>query len=550
MLQNLVIENYALIDKLSLDFERGFSVITGETGAGKSIMLGALALILGSRADTQVLRNKEKKCVVEGSFFIKDYKLDKLFEINELDYDDHTILRREITPSGKSRAFINDTPVNLNVLKSIGDRLVNIHSQHANISLSDSNFQLAVIDNFVGHDELIENYRKLFFDFKEKLRQLEILKEEEAKSKADQDYFQFQFDELEQANLNLNEQAELESEQEILSHAEEIKTGLYESMHQLGEGESNLIDQLSEVCQKLHHLSEYHPQIRLLAERVDSNIIDLKDLNQEVTAIESGISLDPSRLEWVSERLNMIYHLQQKHRVNGIDGLILIKNDLDDKLNNISSLDTKIENLKNELNLLNKKLSSLAEKISKQRRLAIPQIEKAILAILHNLGMPDAQIKIKQDATDQLNKDGADKVIYLFNANKGGTLNEMVKIASGGELSRLMLSIKSLISGRKLLPTIVFDEIDLGISGEIASKMGEILSQMAAKMQVVAITHLPQIAGKGHIHYRVSKSSNNNSTSTLIENLSNAERIDEIAKMISGEFVTEVAIENAKVLLS
>ncbi len=550
MLIHLSIENYALIEKLDIDFSEGLSVITGETGAGKSILIGALSLILGKRADTHVLLNKSKKCIVEGSFNIENYGLDNFFKKYELDYENITVLRREINKNGKSRAFINDTPVNLNLLKELGDKLVDIHSQFNTITLNDSNFQLAVIDNYINHNELINNYKSEYFKYINQKSKLKELVEKENQLKTDQGYFKFQFDELENARLIEGEQENIENELEILNHSEEIKSNLFKASQLLNNDENNLINNLTEVNSLIHQLAGYLENIKEIDERIVSNLIDLKDVADEIDKIESQINFDPAQIEKLNNRLDLVYHLQQKHRVTSISELIKIKENFSGKLQGINSLDENIRKLRTDLNEQEKTLKNLANKISQNRKKAIPEIEKNIIKILSRLAMPDAQMKITQSNLPDFNRDGIDKVKFLFNANKGGELNELSKIASGGELSRLMLSVKSLISQRNLLPTIFFDEIDLGVSGDIAGKVGDILLKMSKLMQVVAITHLPQIAGKGNEHLLVYKQTDKDSTKSKIKKIKDQERIKEIAKMLSGDEITKAAIENAKELLA
>lgn len=550
MLQSLHIENYALIEKLIIDFSNGFSVITGETGAGKSIMLGALSLILGNRADSKSLKDESRKCVVEGSFQVSGYKLEKFFDLHDLDYDQISYLRREITPSGKSRAFINDTPVTLPVLKELGDQLVNIHSQHETITLNDANFQLAVVDSFTGHEDLLASYKMQFRFYKEKLIALKELLSIDAQAKSDQDYLQFQFDELDKANLSTGEQENLEEELNVLSHAEEIKTGMNEVVQKLEGSELTILDQLSEVNTILAKLGAFFPNINSFSERLNSSLIELKDISRELSGIEETVNVDPVRLNEINDRLNLIYQLQQKHRMQTVEELIQLKNELEEKLVKIHSLDHEIDKLKIKINNLESELNDKAQKISENRYAKLSEIENAIVNLLQQLGMSDARFQILLQPLPELGKEGIDKVTFLFNANKGAKLNEIGKIASGGELSRLMLVVKSIISNRQLLPTIIFDEIDIGVSGEVADKVGGILSKMAENMQVIVITHLPQIAGKGQSHFKVFKDNQGEITKSVITELNKKERIFEIAKMISGAEVTESAIENAKVLLS
>ncbi len=550
MLQNLLIENYALIEKLDIGFSKGFSVITGETGAGKSIMLGALSLILGARADTQVLQDKSKKCIIEGHFQIDSYQLESFFKTNDLDYEKLSVLRREISPAGKSRAFINDTPVNLVVLKDLGDRLVNIHSQHAIVTLNDANFQLAVLDSYAGHEEDVLLYKKDFKHYQKLKNELDELQVNEQKSKADFDYFQFQFDELEKANLIEGEQEEIEASLEIQTHSEEIKSALEYATKTIDEAEFNVVDSLTEIRNGLRKAARYHPELQKISERIEANLIDLKDVNSELANIDSSVHFDPREIEDSKSRLDLIYHLEQKHNVRSIAELIEIKEQISEKLSSINSIEDKIENLKQEIKNFYDKLLKLAKRISDSRNSSIPSIQTKIVDMLKQLGMLNARFSILNKEMEVLSVDGLDRVRYFFNANKGSEMNEVAKIASGGELSRLMLSIKSLISGKKLLPTIIFDEIDNGVSGEVAAKVGKILSDMSENIQLVVITHLPQIAGKGKHHYKVSKETDENKTHSQIKLLNSDERVVEIAKMISGDSVSGVAMQNAKILLS
>ncbi len=550
MLQNLLIENYALIKKLDIGFSQGFSVITGETGAGKSIMLGALSLILGARADSQVLQDKTRKCIIEGHFQIGSYQLESFFETNDLDYEELSVLRREISPAGKSRAFINDTPVNLVVLKDLGDRLVNIHSQHAIITLNDANFQLAVLDGYIGHEEDVMLYKKDFKYYRKLQVELEELQANEQKSKSDFDYFQFQFEELEKANLIEGEQGNLEAALEIQTHAEEIKFALGHAAKAINEDEFNVIDSLTEIRNNLRKAAKYHPELQQITERIEANLIDLKDVSSELLSIDSKVHFDAREIEDSKSRLDLIYHLEQKHNVRSVAELIGIKEQISEKLSSINSIEDKIESLKKEINVFYDKLLKLAKRISDSRNGSIPSIETKIVSMLKQLGMPNARFSIINKEMEELGIDGLDKVRYFFNANKGSEMNEVAKIASGGELSRLMLSIKSLISGKKLLPTIIFDEIDNGVSGEVAAKVGKILADMSESIQLIVITHLPQIAGKGKHHYKVSKETDENKTHSQIKLLNQNERVVEIAKMISGDRISEVAMQNAKILLS
>ncbi len=549
MLKHLTIENYALIEKLDISFSDGLSIITGETGAGKSIILGALSLILGQRADTTVLFDKNKKCVVEGNFNIKDYELQDFFADNELDYEDNALIRREINPQGKSRTFINDTPVNLNQLKELTEKLVDIHSQHKTFELNSNDFQLMIVDNFAEHSDKIKDYRKHYGEYQHILKKLEELSEKERSAKADYDYFQFLFDELDKALLVEGEQADAENELKTLNNAENIKSGLARAIFALSGSDSNLISGLSEVAAILNQLSKYSNDIEDLSKRIAAAGIELKDIAFETENLAEKIVYDPQRIEELEQRLDMIYRLQQKHRVSTVEELILIKEELSGKIGNITSIDTQINALKKEADDAYLKLLEKAGKISAKRSSVKEQIEKRITGLLKQLGMPDSVFVIEQEKNEVPGINGIDKVKFLFTANKGSEPAEISRIASGGELSRLMLSIKSVISQRRLLPTIVFDEIDTGVSGEVAVKVGNILQQMAANMQVITITHLPQIAGKAGAHYFVYKKIKENTTKTYIRQLSEDERITEIANMLSGNKESEAALSTARELL-
>ncbi len=551
MLSHLRIENYALIQNLSIDFNRGFSVITGETGAGKSILLGALSLILGQRSDTFVLLDKSKKCYVEGTFSIQNYGLQNFFEKNNLDYDDIALLRREINPAGKSRAFINDTPVNLNLLKEIGDKLVDIHSQHKTIALNDFSFQLALVDDFAGNQQIIKEYKSEYHIYCSKNNNLKELLEKEQRLKSDQNYYQFLVDELEDAHFqNENEQEELESELKILTNSESIKSNLFLANVGLSESDNSLLNRLSELISLLDPILNIHADIKNISERLKSCQIELNDVASEIDHLQNKIIYDPLKIEAISNRLDSIYRLEQKHRVTTIIELIHLKNSFIDKLSAISSTDKQISELQLDIQLQKEALIKLSQQISENRKNAFSEIEKELLKVLSQVGMPNAQFKIEHSITKDLTSDGIDIIKFLFNANRGGQVSEISRIASGGELSRLMLGLKSLITQRNLLPTVIFDEIDIGVSGDIAGKVGNILQNMGNNMQVIAITHLPQIAGKSSSHYFVYKEIKGNTTTSFIKLLNQEERITEIAKMLSNETVTSAAVETAKELLN
>ena len=552
MLHRLTVHNYVLIDELDIDFSKGLTIVTGETGAGKSILLGALSLIIGERADSNVLLNKQKKCIIEGSFNISNYNLQPFFETHELDYSNETFLRREINAEGKSRAFINDTPVNLAQLKQLGAALVDIHSQHETLTLSNSMFQLGVVDAFAKHQILLTKYHSLYIGYINLKKELDVLHDREKQSKLDLDYLQFQFDELDEAKFETNEQHKLEAELSLLSHAEEIQTNLSVSSAALLSSESNLVDQLSSVLNSISQLTKFDDKFELLFQRLKSSVVELKDIADEIVLAEQKLEVNPQRAEIINERLNIIYRLQQKHHVNDIDGLIMIMNNIADKLESIGSLENSIAKLEKEKNELIAKLTKIAETISLNRAKAIPKIEEAIQKSLTSLAMPNAVLKIQQDIASNQNFGitGIDKISFLFSANKGINYKDLNKVASGGELSRLMLSIKSLIAQLTALPTIVFDEIDTGISGETASKMGVMMQKISEQLQVIAITHLPQIASKGDVHYVVQKEETKTAVRTGIIKLNAGERVREIARLLSGEKLTDAALENAKELLN
>ncbi|MFZ4413759.1 MAG: DNA repair protein RecN [Bacteroidales bacterium] len=549
MLSHLYIENYALIDKLEIDFSSGFSVITGETGAGKSIIIGALSLILGQRTDIGVLLDKSSKCVVEGSFNIGKLNLNDFFVSNELDLENPCLLRREIAPNGKSRAFINDTPVNLNQLKELGERLVDIHSQHNTLTLNNSDFQMAVVDNVAGNQELIKEYLIEFKLFQQLNIELQDLKSKEKEANTHRDYLQFLFDELENANLKANEQQEIVSELEIQNNAEEIKTGLYKTIDTLSQSELNVEAQLNELAVHLSKLAIFHPQIKEITERLQSCIIELKDISNEAASLEEKVLFDTKLIEQLTQRLDLIFRLEKKHNVASVAELLEIYQKISDELFDIASFEDKISLLEKNLAIEFDKLKKLSADLSLKREAATPLIEVAVKDILSNLGMATANLKIILSKTEDFNNSGSNDIVFLFNANKGGELRELSKVISGGELSRLMLAIKSIVSKQNLLPTVIFDEIDNGVSGDIAGKVGLIMKKMSNDMQLIAITHLPQIAAKADIHYFVSKQSDEKITRSLIKQLNASEKVEEIAKMLSNEKVTVSALENARELM-
>jgi len=549
LLNHLSITNFALIENLQVDFFEGFSVITGETGAGKSIILGALSLILGQRADLQSLMDKESKCVVEGVFDVVNLGLEDFFIQNELDFQDHSILRREILPGGKSRAFINDTPVNLNLLTELAEKLLDIHSQHKTITLGDVDFQMEVVDGLGGNSNILELYRKKFDAFKKLNAELNSLKVTEEKSRKEQDFIKFQFDELQTARLKQHEQEEIEHELEILTHAEEIKTRLGSGVGMMNT-EAGILVSMNNLINELKRIKTFFGEINGLFERLEIDAIDLKDIAAELVKLEEKIEVNTERTSKLTERINLIYLLQTKHKVADISGLIRIKDNYEREMSEYSSLENKITTVEKELLRLSVELRSDAGIISENRKKIIGKLEKQILEIIEGLGMPRAQFKVEIEKSDILSQNGFDRVRFLFNANQGGELREISKVASGGELSRLMLAVKSLVATKKYLSTIIFDEIDSGVSGEIAGKMGSIMQNMAKTMQIIAITHLPQIAARGNHHYLVYKEMNETNTKTFLKILPETGRINEIAKMLSDSKVSNSALETARELLN
>jgi len=555
MLQKLSISNYALIDDLEISFDKGLNILTGETGAGKSIILGALSLILGQRAESRYFFNQQKKCVIEGTFQVNGFHLKSFFEENDLDYEAETLLRREISSDGKSRAFVNDTPVNLTVLKQLGEKLIDIHSQHATLEINGPEFQLLVVDSVAGHDDLLSDYRSKFKAYKKNTSRLQQLVADSDKAKADLDYYQFQFDELEKAKLDAGEQDKLEQELYTLNNAEEIKRSLVAACHLMQEGEASALLQLREATHHLSSLEKFNPAIAELHERLKSTVIELKDIAAEIENIEQRTFTDEAKVAEINERLSLIYSLQKKHRVSTNAELLLLQDDLSAKIEQAVHGDEAIEKLQKQIAAEKSELEKIAGQLSANRAKAIPEIEKQVVGSLGEMGMGNSALKVElsplppKGGDSGLGADGIDAIRFLFSANKGHTLAEMSKVASGGELSRLMLSIKSLIASHTALPTIIFDEIDAGVSGEVANKVGIIMERLAQNLQVITITHLPQIASKGHSHYFVYKDDESATTYTRIKQLSEQERVTEIAKMLSGDRPGESALQNARELL-
>ncbi|MGB0929511.1 MAG: DNA repair protein RecN [Chitinophagales bacterium] len=553
MLQKLLIKNYALIEEVELSFSDKLTIITGETGAGKSILLGALSLILGHRVNTAALSNNKKKCIVEGTFNISAYKLRAFFEKHELDYENITFIRREVTPSGKSRAFVNDTPVNLQILKQIGEQLVNLHAQHQTLHLFDAHYQLSIIDTLASHNSVLSNYQGIFKNYQKNQTQLKKRKKEYAQLQRDLDYIQFQLTELQDANLvDANEQESLEQELDQLNNTEHIQQSLVESINLLDENEIAVLEQLKMVQAHLSSIARFHPLFEELNDRLESVNIELTDIHNELTRMGEDDSMDPERLELVSERLNLIYRLQKKHQISEISELIEIRDNLASQNQSADNLESEIEELQKTIEVQHKKLLSFAAKITKDRKKQIPVFEERINTMLTSVGMKEATVRTvhKILPEHQLTAYGRDEIEILFSANRGSRHAELRKVASGGELSRLMLCIQSLIAANTALPTLIFDEIDTGISGEVALKVGKVLQDLSTHHQLISITHLPQIASKGNTHLFVYKYNTPERTLSKIRKLNETERVTEIAKMLSGDRPGEMALANAKELLA
>lgn len=552
MLKQLSVKNYILIDELDIRLEKGLGIITGETGAGKSIILGALGLMLGQRADVGELLDKKKKCIIEGVFDVRAYQMEIFFEEKELDYADECTIRREINPEGKSRAFVNDTPVNLTTLKELSSRLVDIHSQHESLLLGNRSFQLNVLDAYAGNQDLLKSYKLNFTSWKQAEKAYLTLLNEEAKSKSDFDYLNFQFNEISALKLKEGEQVSLESEQQKLEHGEEIVEQLNRSVMLIRDGDENVVAQLSLVHQLLHGIKKFDDQFETQSNRLQSVLIELKDIHAELGDAIGKLQLDPKRLEQVNERLSFIYNLQKKHRLQTIEELLQFEDELSQKLQRISSFEDEILRLKKEVDDKKSKLLKSGNALTTSRKKAIPALEKEVTQQLSELAMPHAVIRIAliEENENIFTTDGMEKIQFLFSANKGGDFKELAKVASGGEMSRLMLCIKSIMARLTAMPTVIFDEIDTGISGETAARVGAILKQMAKDHQVLAITHLPQIASKGNTHFLVYKEVKKSTTRSQLRILNEEERLNEIARMLSGEVLTNAALDNARVLLS
>ena len=550
MIVSLSIENFALIEKLSVRFTDGFSVITGETGAGKSILLGALGLVLGKRADLSSLKNKAEKCIIEAHFQIKNYNLQSFFEANDLDYEEETIIRREILPSGKSRAFINDTPVNLNELQELSNYLIDIHSQHQTQELSDDAVQFQIIDSVASNWEVISQYTSHLKQYKKYNSELKSKKELLQSVVKEQDYNSFLLNELLTANLKSGEQEELEILFEKLNNVEFIKENLLKSLSIANEEQFGVLQNLKEIKLFIQKIAPFSTEFNSLNERVSSVLIEFDDIEKELSQLSESVFSNPEELETTNEKLQVIYSLQKKHQVNSVDELLVIQNDLDAKVVSVVTLESEISLIENEITASEMILSDLAIKINENRVGAIPILTSKLALILEPLGMANARFDIQLTSKEAFYANGKDEIQFLFSANKGSDFGLLKKVASGGEMSRIMLAVKSVLSQYSKLPTIIFDEIDTGVSGEIAHKMGEIMKQMSANMQVFAITHLPQIAGKGKEHFKVFKVIKENQTQSELKLLTKDERVIEIAQMLSGSTISDSALNHAKELLN
>ena len=550
MLKTLVIQNYALISQLEIDFPSGFSVITGETGAGKSILLGALSLILGQRADAKSIKQNEDRCVIEGIFDISSYQLDSFFSEKGWEYDaNQCILRREIRASGSSRAFINDSPAGLNDLKELGAFLIDIHSQHQNLLLADNQFQMQVLDVLAKNREIKNEYFSAYREYTRIEKEIKELKEKINIRKTEESYLRFQFNQLAEVRLQAGEQDLLEEESETLSHIEEIKNGLFRLEQFFSSEITGIIPALKESLKQIQSLQKVYSASEPMTERIETAYLDLKDLAADISARQENLEFNPERLQEVNDRLHILYSLQQKHRLDSVEALIELRDSLEKQIQEIDHSDEALEELEKKLAQSYVQVTTFAEKLSQTRNDAAKTLENQLVKIVSILGMPNIRFSVEIKRKESFDSTGWDLITYLFSANKNAELKPVAQTASGGEISRLMLGIKSLIAGAMALPTIIFDEIDTGVSGEIADKMGDIMHQMGETMQVIAISHLPQVAAKGRAQYLVYKDENNDLAETRIRQLSYEERIKEIAQLLSGAQLTTAAIENAKELL-
>ena len=550
MLKQLYIKNFTLIDELNIQMHPGFSVITGETGAGKSIILGAIGLLLGNRADSKSIKDGRDRCVIEAHFDLSKYDMQQFFTDNDIDEDlSDTIIRRELTAAGKSRAFINDTPVSLTKMRELGEQLVDIHSQHQNLLLQKEDFQLNVVDIIAQDEKQRKNYEAAYNQYKQANQKLNALKAEIEKNRENEDFLRFQFKELDEAQLQNGEQEELEQEYEMLSHSEDIKTALYQADNHLSGDDGNIIERLKQASEQLANIKDVYPEVTELLERIDSSYIELKDIAQEVNGLTDHVEFDPARLETINERLDKLNSLQQKFHVRDLGELIETYHQLKEQLSHIDHSDEDVEALEQEVTQLLEKAQKQAKELTAIRTKAAKKVEEEMKQRLIPLGIPNVRFSISL-TEKPLSHDGGDKVSFLFSANKSTPLQPVTQVASGGEIARVMLSLKAMISGAVKLPTIIFDEIDTGVSGKIAEKMAQIMVEMGNhERQVLSITHLPQIAAMGSHHYKVSKEETDNGTISRMTELSQQERVQEIAQMLSGSDVSEAALANAKELL-
>ena len=553
MLRTLHIQHYALIDQLDIDFQTGFSVVTGETGAGKSIILGAMGLLAGERADTRSIKEGESRCVVEAEFDLSGHNLATFFEENDLEYDEgQCIVRRELTATGKSRAFVNDSPASVAQLKELGERLIDIHSQHQNLLLRREDFQLSVLDTLSANQETLGSYQQLYKDFRTTERELEEARKAMREDQSEQDYLQYQYNQLEEANLRAGEQEELETLRQTLEHAEDIKASLYQTNELLQGDERGIVSLLRETQRQLNSIANVFPQAEELAKRTESCYIELRDIASETEDAAENVDYDPELLARTNERLDLIYELEQKHHTDNVQDLMDILADLEKRLGKMENRDEQIKELEQRLDKQRTELTQLAAQLTALRQEAGKRLKQEMSQRLQLLGMPNGQFEVDITPLAELSQTGKDKVVFLFSANTGGQPQPIAHVASGGEIARVMLALKAILAEATLLPTIVFDEIDTGVSGHIAESMALLMRDMGRKphRQVISITHLPQIAALGTQHYRVYKKEESGETTTHIAQLSEEERVQEIAHMLSGSTLTEAAIENARALLS
>ena len=550
MLASISIKNYALINELHIDFSSGLSIITGETGAGKSILLGALGLVLGNRADSSTLKNTTRKCVVEAVLSVEKYNLQDFFETEDIDYEINTIIRREILPSGKSRAFVNDTPVTLSVLTALRSKLIDIHSQHQTLQVSDQQFQFQLLDAFANNESKLASYQRGLTQYTSEKKKLEEILQAQREANLQYDYNSHLYNELLEANLVEDEQEALEEKLEKINNVEEIKQNLSEALQLTTDDTIGIQNLLYSLENKLTKIAPYSKEYQELSERISSVKIELDDIVSELESANEQVDFNPLEATQLNDRLQLIYNLQKKHYVNSISALLLILEELSTKVSTVENAEQRLLDQETIVTEIANKLDTIALKISEARKRIIPTVSKQLEAILDNLGMSHARFQIQNNITEHYYKNGKDVLSFLFSANKGGQFGELKKVASGGELSRIMLAIKKVMSENSQLPTIIFDEIDSGVSGEISNKMAHIMSQMSQQMQVITITHLPQIAAKGNQHYKVYKEELNNTTTTSLKQLSEDERIVEIAEMLSGKNISDSALTHARELLN